>query len=84
MNRPPLNILQACQDPAIWGPWFKDVRTWAAWFAFLKSMFGLPLDDVELATFQKHTGRSAPAPTGYLDATLVIGRRGGKSLVFRC
>jgi hypothetical protein len=80
MNGPPINIIQACRDPAIWGPWFKDVRTWAAWFAFLKAMFGLPLNDAELGTFQKHTGRNAPSPAGYLDATLVIGRRGGKSL----
>jgi hypothetical protein len=44
-------------------------------------LFGLPLTADQLATFQKHTGRNAPAPSGYLDVTLVIGRRGGKSLV---
>jgi hypothetical protein len=79
--KPPLNIIQACEDEDIFAPWFKDRETWAAWFAFLKVMFGLQIDDAELATFQKCTARSAPAPGGYLEATLVIGRRGGKSLV---
>ncbi len=44
-------------------------------------MFAQPLDDSELATFQKCTGRSIPSLTGYLEATLAIGRRGGKSLI---
>lgn len=76
----PISIVEACQDPEIFGPWFKDTTTWAAWFAFLKVMFGLQLTEPELATFKKCTGRTAPAAGGYLEATLVIGRRGGKSL----
>jgi hypothetical protein len=76
---PPLNIIQACQD--IWREWFKDRETWAAWFVFLKVLFGLPLDEAELAIFRSCTGRSQPSIEGYLEACLVIGRRGGKSLV---
>src|SRR5271165_334228 len=76
-----ISILDACCDPAIFGPWFKDAATWAAWFAFLKVMFGLPLNDDEFAIFRKHTGRINPAPGGYFDVTLAIGRRGGKSLI---
>jgi hypothetical protein len=77
----PISILEACQDEQIFGPWFKDRLTWVAWFAFLKVMFALPLNEAELAIFQQCTGRSAPSPAGYLEATLVIGRRGGKSLI---
>ena len=51
------------------------------WFVFLKVVFGLPLDDAELAVFQKFTGPNAPLAGGHLEATLVIGRRGGKSLI---
>jgi hypothetical protein len=58
--KPPLNIIQACEDPDIFGPWFKDRETWAAWFAFLRVMFGLQLSDAELAVFKKFTGREAP------------------------
>jgi hypothetical protein len=78
---PPISIMDAVSDPDIFGPWFKDRATWAAWFCFLKVMFAIPLDKTELALFQKFTGRTAPSPAGYLAATLVIGRRGGKSLV---
>lgn len=81
MSHPPVDIITACRDPAIFGRWFADPRTWAAWFVVMKALFGIALDAEELAIFQKHTGRTTPAPAGYSDATLVIGRRGGKSLI---
>ena len=73
-------ILDAVRDPRIFGRWFKNSESWQAWFAFLAALFGLPMTPEQLAVFQKHTGRTQPAPGGYFDATLVIGRRGGKSL----
>jgi hypothetical protein len=76
-----LSILDVINDPAIFAPWFKDCESWSAWFAFLKVVFGHPLDDEELKIFQECTGRSAPSPAGHLSAALVIGRRGGKSLI---
>lgn len=76
-----LSIIDACTDPLLFGPWFKDRASWAAWFAFLKIVFGLPLDADELELFQRCTGRREPAALGYLDACLIIGRRGGKSLI---
>jgi hypothetical protein len=79
--KPPLTIIDACEDPQIFAPWFRDAQTWTAWFVVLKVMFGLKLTDDELATFRKHTGRTTPAPGGYFDLSLVVGRRGGKSLV---
>ena len=48
---------------------------------FLKTLFGLQLDETELEIFRACTGRSAPPPTGYSEATLICGRRAGKSLV---
>jgi hypothetical protein len=74
-------IIDAVRDPEIFGKWFRNAESWEAWFAFLAVLFGLPLDDAGLETYRKHTGRTQPAPGGYYDATLVIGRRGGKSLV---
>jgi hypothetical protein len=61
----PLSILACCQDPQIWQPWFKDPRSWIAWFAFLKTMFGLSLDEIALNLFKECTRRSVPAPGGY-------------------
>ncbi|SIO50110.1 hypothetical protein SAMN05443247_06635 [Bradyrhizobium erythrophlei] len=75
-----LSIIDVCQDPDLFGPWFKG-QSWAAWFVFLRVMFGLPLDEAGLQLFQACTGRSAPSPSGYLEASLIIGRRGGKSLI---
>ena len=39
-----LNILQAMEDPAVFGHAFRDPNTWAAWRAFLAALFGLPMD----------------------------------------
>jgi hypothetical protein len=44
-------------------------------------MFGLALDEAGLALFHQCTGRSSPSLLGYLEASLIIGRRGGKSLI---
>jgi hypothetical protein len=77
----PIDIITACTDPGIFGPWFRDQQSFAAWFCFLKVAFGLPLDDAELETFRRCTGRDVPAAVGYLLATLIVGRRGGKSLI---
>jgi hypothetical protein len=77
----PISIIAACEDPQIFAPWFRDKETWSGWFCFLKVMFGLPLDEAELAIFRECTGRSEPRPAGYLECALICGRRGGKSLI---
>jgi hypothetical protein len=78
---PKITIMDAINDESIFAPWFRDRESWAAWFVVLKAIFGLPLDADALAIFQKHTGRATPDPRGYFDSSLVVGRRGGKSLV---
>ena len=37
----PVTILDAVED--VFAPWFKDTDTWSAWFAFLKTLFALPM-----------------------------------------
>ena len=76
-----LSILDVINDPEIFGDWFRDKESWASWLAFIKAMFGHQLDENELKVFQECTRRSAPSPNGHLSAALVIGRRGGKSLI---
>lgn len=76
-----MNILEACQHPDLFAPWFKDRATYNAWFAFLAALFGLPMTDEQLAIYQKHTGRQEPPTAAAGEAWLVIGRRGGKSFV---
>ena len=73
-----LSIIDACQHEQLFGAWFKDRESWAAWFTFLRVMFGLPLDKAGLELFQQCTARGAPSPGGYLETSLIVGRRGGK------
>jgi hypothetical protein len=76
-----LSIIDVCQHEQLFAPWFKDRESWTAWFTFLRVMFGLSLDAAGLALFQQCTGRTEPSPSGYLEVSLIIGRRGGKSLI---
>jgi hypothetical protein len=75
-----LNIVEAMDDPALFGPWFHD-PSWRPWRAFLAAMFGLPMDDEALALYRACTGRT-DAPNGpFTEADLIVGRRGGKSRI---
>jgi hypothetical protein len=74
------NILRPMRDPKVFGPFFSG-KTWDAWFVFLAALFALPMDEQQLATYIKHTGRTTPPTNPHHEAWLVIGRRGGKSFV---
>ena len=53
-----MNILQAIEDPKVFGPFFK-AETWQGWRAFLAALFAQPLTPDQLAIYQQHTGRVA-------------------------
>ena len=75
-----MNILAAARDPKLFAGWFRR-GTFDAWFAFLAAAFGLPMTDDQLATFRQFTGR-IDAPTQQArEVWLIVGRRGGKSLM---
>jgi hypothetical protein len=73
-------IVDAMQDPELFGEQFAG-ESWAAWRAFLAALFGLPLIDSQLATYQTHTGRKAAPAHPVREAWLIVGRRGGKSRI---
>jgi hypothetical protein len=77
-----VNILEALRHPPAFGtlPAFKDLSTWSAWEAIQAAVNGLPMTAAQLATFQAHTGLSAPLPGGYRE-TVPIGRQSGKTRV---
>jgi hypothetical protein len=81
MTIPGVTILDACADPALFARWFRDRRTWAAWFTFLRALFGLTMTDEDLALYARSTGRTKPPFGGVREAWLIVGRRGGKSLM---
>ena len=74
-----MNIVQALDDPHVFGPVIKDHTTWGAWRGFLKALFGLPMDEAEAALFRDCTGRTTLPTAVFGAAWLVCGRRGGKS-----
>jgi hypothetical protein len=69
-----LDILKAIDDPEIFGGWFR-------WRAFLAALFGLPMDDEQLALYREHTGRKAAPTAPFNESYLICGRRAGKSAV---
>jgi hypothetical protein len=75
-----LTILDLMDDPQVFGPWFRG-PSWGAWRVFLRVLFGLPLSPAARATYTTHTGRQHPPTAQAAEAWLVVGRRGGKSLI---
>lgn len=73
-----LNILEALDHPALFGPHFRG-ESWQAWRVFLAALFGLPMDDEQREIYAEHTGRADPPAAPFKEACLVVGRRGGKS-----
>ncbi|MDO9411981.1 MAG: hypothetical protein Q7T81_05330 [Pseudolabrys sp.] len=81
ISEPSASILDAIRDPHLFGPWFKDRTTWAAWFAFLAALFAVPMSAQEREIYQRCTGRSEPPSSVASEAWLVCGRRAGKSFI---
>lgn len=73
-----MTILQALRS--IFAPWFKG-NSWQAWLSFLAALFGLPMNDAQAEIFRRHTGRSALPAASAKEGWLIVGRRGGKSLI---
>ncbi len=67
-------------DPGLFKSWFAG-PSWAAWRIFLKCLFALPLDPNEIEIFKACTGRETPPSKQCTSATIICGRRGGKSRI---
>lgn len=75
-----MNILQAMDDRALFASHFRK-DSWSAWRGFLAALFALPMSDTETQAFTHHTGRQTIPLLPFREATLICGRRGGKSRV---
>src|SRR5262245_46752741 len=75
-----LTILDLMDDPQVFRPWFRG-PSWHAWRVFLTALFGLTLSPEDRETYVTHTGRQHPQTEQAAEAWLVVGRRGGKSLI---
>ena len=76
-----MNIIEFRHDPQLLGamPHMRDPKTQRRWDVFLKAVYGLPLDDAEVAIFREHTDREVPRPGGYPESVLITGRQSGKT-----
>jgi hypothetical protein len=76
-----MNIIRAIQDPHLFKPLFRDLKTWQSWIVFLKALFALAMNKEELAVYQACTGREKPPSEPFREAWCPTGRRSGKSFV---
>jgi hypothetical protein len=77
----PLSPIETMREPALFARWFKDPTTWVCWTVFLSALFGLPIDPAGLEIFLQCTGRTLPPAGAFNEAWLIVGRRGGKSII---
>jgi len=73
-----VNILAAVKR--LFARWFSG-ESWAAWLAFLAALFALPMTKAQRAIYAKHTGRSSVPEEPAREAFVIVGRRGGKSII---
>jgi hypothetical protein len=80
---PARTIVDAMADPRLFGslPAFADLASWRPWLAFLRAVYGLPMDETDLALFRAQTGRQEPRPGGYPEACVIVGCQSGKSQI---
>jgi hypothetical protein len=72
-------ILEALDDRRLLKTLFG--ASWAPWRAFLAAVYGLPMSDAERALFVQCTGRQTPPTAPVKEATVIAGRRAGKSRI---
>jgi len=76
-----MTILDALDDPLLFGSTFSDRTSWSAWQAFLAGLYALPMSEPQLATYRAHTGRQKPPTAPAREAWVIAGRRAGKSRI---
>jgi hypothetical protein len=76
-----VTIIEAIADDNLFGRFFKDKSSWAAWIVFLKAVFALPMDMDEAELFKGCTGGRKPPEEEIKEAYVIAGRRAGKSYI---
>lgn len=75
-----IDIVATILSDKAFAKFFPRPETWAAWVVFHRALYGLEMDEDELAVFTQCTGRTAPRTgKGWDEAIAICGRRSGKS-----
>jgi hypothetical protein len=48
-----MSLLQAMADPNLFASWFRNRKTWGAWFVFLRALFDLPMTSDQFKLYQR-------------------------------
>ena len=75
MQRLYINIIEFIRHPDL----LREERLSVAQMACLKGVYGLPLEPVELDIYRRATGRQEYDAVEQREATIISGRRGGKT-----
>ena len=79
-----MNIVDTMNSPELFGKTFRKRMlrndNWQAWKAFLRGLMALPMDEEAAEIFRRCTARPVPAQE-FKEAFVIVGRRGGKSLI---
>lgn len=73
-------IIDAMNDPNLFGPFFRG-PSYDMWRAYLKALFALPMNATDMKYYELCTGRLDVSAEPYRESSIIIGRRGGKSLI---
>ena len=77
-----MDIITAINDERFFLPLFKDISTWQSWQVFLKTLFGLRIEDKkDRRLFRRCTGLKRPPAKQAREAFVIAGRRSGKSFI---
>ena len=77
-----MNIIQAIEDPKLFGGLFKDIGTWNGWLIYLSALFGLPVEGVDaMSLFGSCTGLVSWPAERIRESFVICGRRSGKSFI---
>lgn len=75
-----MNIIEAMDDAALFGPWFAG-ESWLAWRVALAVTYGLPIGEDGAALFRQCTGRKITPTAQGREVWFIVGRRGGKTRI---
>jgi len=56
-------------------------ESWIGWDAYIHGLFGLPMTPKQAEVFRRHTGRTTLPTSAARESWMVVGRRGGKSII---
>ena len=71
---------EALADPNLFAPWFKD-SSWTLWRVVLKATFNIPLNPRGSGPYLPATRAGRAVPRNVNELWLLVGRRGGKSII---